>query len=298
MKKVLAFDFGGTTIKYAIVQEDHQLLYEGKIQTEVLDYQVFCKKIFAIADRMKTQVEGIAVSLPGAVNPGTGEIYSSGAIECLEGSLFFEELQKRYRMPVTFENDASCAALAEFYAGAGRGCRNIVMIVLGTGIGGAAIINGQPLCTEHYFSGEFGYLVLDYENMLTWEDLSGSVISVVRKVKNLGVPYAEMDGEEIFDLYQKDEKVTEILERFYKMLACGCYTIQAIFDPECIIVGGGINRRKDLIGNINRYMEQICRQRKIRQKPRIITGNFLDRANLIGACCHFWNDSKEKSVEI
>lgn len=298
MKKVLTFDLGGTTVKYALIGQDLQLCEAGSMLTNTEDYSALRRGIFSVVDRLGRYAEGISLSLPGAVDVRTGMIYNSGAIGCLVAQPLCRELEEYSHLPTVLENDACCAALAEFYAGAAKERKNVVMIVLGTGIGGAVITNGRLLRTDNHFSGEFGYLILDYEKMLTWEELNGSVVSTIREVKKNGTPYTEMAGKEIFDLYKEDAWITEKVQHFYKMLACACYSVHTAFDPECIIIGGGISQRKDLIDNINEYMAKVCSQREISRHPKILTGKFLDTANLIGAYYNFYDYMKEKRIEI
>lgn len=296
MKKYLTFDFGGTTIKYAVMLDNLCMTARGKIETEVNDYEKFLCNLYEIIDQYYDAVEGICISLPGGVNSEKGEIYGAGAIYCLENKPLKRDLEERYHIPVAVENDANCAALAEFHAGVARGSRTMVFLVLGTGIGGSVIVDGKLLSTRNCFSGEFGYMVLDYEKMLTWEELNGSVISVVNEINKSGEFDECMDGKAVFDLYKKNIIVTEKLDQFYKMLACSCYTLQAIFDPDQIIIGGAISNREDLISNIEAFVDKVYDQRRIPQKPRIMVGAFRDSANLIGAYYNFLSKVKEKEM--
>lgn len=296
MMKCLSFDFGGTTIKYAVIEEDLSLKRYGILETETEDYEKFLQNLYGVIDENCTDIQGICISLPGSVDTNTGEIQGAGAIYCLENKPLKQDIEKRFGIPVTLENDANCAIIAEVCAGAAKGCSNVLFLVLGTGIGGAVMINGKLLKTENCFNGEFGYLILDYEKMLTWEMLNGSVISVVNEVhKNEN--YKELEGKEIFDLYQKDAYITEKLDRFFQMLACGCYSLQTIFDPEMIIIGGAISRRGDLIENINRFVDKVYEKRKIPEKPQIQVGKFLDTANLIGAYFNFMEQERGGCLE-
>lgn len=286
MKKYLTLDFGGTTIKYAFISENLQLEHYEALRTETEDYERFLENLFHIIEPVQQQIEGICISLPGGVNARTGEVNGAGAIYCLENKPLKQDIENKFHIPVALENDANCAALAEISAGAAKGSKNAVFLVLGTGIGGAVVADGKFLHTKNCFSGEFGYMILDYQNMLTWEDLGGSVIRTVQKITQ-NEKYKNMDGKEIFDLYRKDAYITEELNCFFKMLACACYSIQTIFDPEVIIIGGAISQRTDLTENIGHFIDKIYEKRSIPKKPVIKTGKYLDSANLIGAYFNF-----------
>lgn len=295
MKQYLGIDFGGSSIKYGLIDEELNINSRGTIETEPNNYEKFMQRLFNLIRKFAKEIEGIAISLPGEVNPKTGELCGTGSIYCLENKPLKSILEKEFTIPVALANDANCAGLAEYYAGAAKGVKDAVLLVLGTGIGGAVIVNGKLLETRHNFSGEFGYMIFDYENMLTWEEVNGSVVKTISDIKKGNHIYNELSGEQIFDLYEKDAYISEKLDGFYQKVALGCYSIQAIFDPEIIIIGGAVSQRKDLVGHVERYLKEMMKKRSLPYTPQIAVGKFLDTSNIVGAYYNFKIQVEEKA---
>ncbi|TQB30341.1 ROK family protein [Enterococcus faecalis] len=179
--------------------------------------------------------------------------------------------------------------MAEFYHGVGKGKENLVSIVLGTGIGGSIIVDKKVIQTKNCFSGEFGYIFIDEENEKTWEDLDGSVVSIVNRIYKTDARYKEYSGQELFDQYKRDAVLTPILQKFYKRVAIGCYNIQAILDPDLIIIGGAISSRTDIIPNIMEQMNGLMEKRALPKLPNVIAATHKNDANLLGAYLNFIN---------
>ena len=115
------------------------------------------------------KIVGVAISSPGAVNKATGVIEGASALPYIHNFKIVPELEKRFGLPVSIENDANCAAMAEVTFGNGRGCKNLAFVVCGTGIGGAVVIDGKICHGSHLYGGEFGCMVNCGENIrLAW----------------------------------------------------------------------------------------------------------------------------------
>lgn len=287
----LCVDVGGTSIKMAVLNEKGDILQTDSQKTpETLEemYQVI-ENYFQKYDSL----EGVALSMPGAVDSEKGIIGGASAIPYIHGPHIKEDLQKRLHVRVEMENDANCAALAEVWKGAGRDVDDCCFIVIGTGVGGAVVKDKRIHKGEHLHGGEFGYMIslLDYETkeMRTWSEI-GSTVAVVKSVaKELNVDSGTLDGREIFDHYRNNPVYEKAVDKFYYALASGIYNLQYAYDPQKIIIGGGISIRHDLLDEINQRLDVIFQNfthAKIR--PTVMTCQYHNDANLIGALYHFF----------
>ncbi|PEG86590.1 MULTISPECIES: ROK family protein [unclassified Lactobacillus] len=153
-----AIDIGGTTIKIA-TWKDNQLQDKHAIDTPK-DLNGFYQALTDEVDKIKKdiKIEGVAISSPGAVNKKTGIIGGSSAIAYIHNFKIVDELEKRFGLPVSIENDANSAALGELAEGSGKGCDSIAFFVIGTGIGGALAIGF--LVPFFWFFGVHGGLIM------------------------------------------------------------------------------------------------------------------------------------------
>ncbi|MCG3418271.1 ROK family protein [Oceanobacillus jordanicus] len=140
MNKYIAFDIGGTFLKYAVVGADSTILEHTKVKTpKTLDGLLKVIHTFAALHK---DVQGIAVSLPGAVS-NEGIVYGSSAIPFIHGPNIKQLIASGTSLPVYIENDANCAGYAEVWAGAAKGKKDVLVMAIGTGVGGAIIKNGE-----------------------------------------------------------------------------------------------------------------------------------------------------------
>lgn len=290
MENYLAIDVGGTALKIGLLTEEGEILESNSKKTpKTLDafYQI-------IEDTFHEYegVKGLALSLPGAVDSETGIIGGSSALDYIHGPNIKEELEKRLQVRVEMENDANCAALAEVWKGAASDVNDCCFIVSGTGIGGAVVKNKRIHKGQHLHGGEFGYMIADFnfetKEMKTWSDV-GSTVAVVRAVaKAKGVDVASLDGRDIFDHYHEDSDYEKAVDKYYYVLANGIYNLQYAYDPQKIIIGGGISVRDDLLDEVNQRLDVIFHRFKhAKIRPVVLTCQYHNDANLLGALYHF-----------
>ncbi|KRM23373.1 ROK family protein [Latilactobacillus graminis] len=282
MKNLALLDVGGTTIKYGLWDgTEQQLIKTGTVVTpkSLAAYYAVLTQIvenFKIHDR----VVGVAMSTPGAVNKATGIIEGASALPYIHHFEIHDELETRFGLPVAMENDANCAALAEVGSGAAQGLQNVLLMVIGTGVGGSVIINGQVQHGRHLFGGEFGYMLMN----------DGRILSEVGTAVHMAERYNQaaqtnFSGQEVFELAnQGDLLAQKEADLLYMSLAQAIYNLQYSFDPEVIILGGGISKADFLIPNIKKALEKILDQVDIAPfMPLIRTCQYYNDANLIGA---------------
>jgi len=246
---ILVFDFGGTSVKYGIWSQDEVKekgsFWTPKIWDELVGSILRVKQQFEKTYALK----GAAFSFPGAVDGQAGIIHQISAIKYLEKIPLAKRLEEILSLPVAIENDANCAALAELWMGAAQDVKNALFVVFGTGVGGVVVINGEIHRGKHFFGGEFG--VLEFERGKTFSSMATAVSMAKRYCERAGVAAGTFDGKAVFekalagDLIAQDE-----VDSFYHYAALGIYNLQACFDPQRIIIGGGLSASDAIIQKI------------------------------------------------
>lgn len=276
-------DIGGTTIKIA-TWKDNKLQNKHAVDTpKDLDtfYTVLTDEVNKIKEN--TNIKGVAISAPGAVNQKTGIIGGTSALPYIHNFKIVDELEKRFELPVSIENDANSAALGELAEGAGKGSDSMAFFVIGTGIGGAIIINQKVWHGAHLFGGEFGYMGIGTKSV---SDLASPVAMANRYNERTGKKF---DGKTVFALADEDDPVaSDERQTLIHSLALAIYNVQQSFDPEKIVIGGGISNNPELIPLLNREIDYIRKQvNPASIKPEIVLCSLKSNANLRGAVADF-----------
>ncbi|MDY4760541.1 ROK family protein [Streptococcus thoraltensis] len=288
----LAIDLGGTQFKSALISEDFQLEQSFSERPSARDLED-CQKLLQdmIAPHLDT-IEGIAISCPGTTDPITGTVYNGGMLQYLDGFSFKAFLEKSYQKPVAVLNDGKAAALAELASGNLKGVQNGLAMIVGTGLGGGIIINGELYQGSHFQAGELTFaLPQDKMSPLSGEDLAGGSLSAVnviaRCAKALGLS-EEQDGRAVFEaIKRKDERVYSIFQGYCRQFALQINNLQSILDVERVVIGGGISAQAILIEEVNRQLDQLETENawvfKVVKRPQVTACFYQNSANLIGA---------------
>lgn len=315
----LVFDAGGTFIKYAWMSEDGGIVEKGKLPTPIDEGQGvpdFVEALGGIYDRYRKSggsVEGIAIGLPGQVDVDRGIVYSGGGIKYLHNTCLKELLEKRCDgIRVSMENDGKCAALAEIWLGNAKDAVDACVLVYGTGIGGGIVKDRKIHRGNRLFAGEVSYCIgnmtrqelAETERQKPLEELTvaesfeklpymwstGNSTSALsyRVAKAKGLPYREVNGELIYQWIEEgDEQVSEIMEDEYFAIAKQCVTLYAIYDPDVILIGGGISVQPAFFAGIERYVNRLKKMSRAYDNIRLAPCKFHNDSNLIGALYHF-----------
>ena len=292
MSIYLGIDIGGTSIKYGTYNEYGEELIKGSkyIKTPKYDLGKLVKIIDSIVNEFK-ELDGIGLSIPGCINPESGYIQDGGSIRALDKVNIKELLKRELKIDVEVENDANCALLAEKWIGNATECSNFVCITLGTGIGGALYINNGLVSGNNYFSGEFGYMILDNiheKYRLKTLNKTSSTVSFVREIANKkGINSKSLDGVSVFDMIQnKDNEVLELYKMWIRRVAICIYNVGFIVDPEKILIGGGISNQPIFIEDLKSEMKRLSIE-LIKETGKI--ENLYKKWNI--GPCKFFNDS-------
>lgn len=291
MNNYIAFDIGGSAVKWAILNDEGKFLESGKILVAENIDEFFKRIIHVVLEsKSKYDLKGIGISAPGAVNSETGIIGGSSAIPYIHGPNFKEILNKSTKLEVAIENDANCAALGECWLGAAKNVNDCAFVVCGTGIGGAIIKDKKVHTGIHKHGGEFGYFILDYDEnsenkFQSWSKIASTAVLVQNIAKRKGIDCKEIDGIKAFELYEQNDKIAiEEVEKYFTYMAIGIYNIQYIYDPEVIVLGGAISERSDYIGKINKKIDRIMENNKDGKiRPVVKRCIYGNNANILGA---------------
>ncbi|MDM5222863.1 ROK family protein [Peribacillus sp. NJ11] len=262
MSNYLAFDIGGTEIKYGLLTESGDILEKGRFPTVRNNGEAILQAILTKVSIFPS-LRGIAISAPGFVNNQTGFIEMGGAIKDFDGFNIKTYMEELTNLPVTVENDVNCVALAEKWKGNAQDIEHFICMTVGTGVGGAVFLNNQLYRGISFGAGEFGFMITHgtkndsaFKNTLSW---NGSISGMrERYAKYKGILAADVTGEDVFQAYEtRDPIALEEVERFYDSLAIGMHNLYFMFNPSKILIGGAVSAREGLIPELRRRVESL-----------------------------------------
>ncbi len=270
-KYVFGVDIGGTTVKLGLFTEAGELMDKWEIPTVTADHGE--KIVPDVADSIKAKmaeksiakddVIGIGIGAPGAtdedgvmtggaVNLGWGVFNLRTTLEELTGGI-----------KVKAANDANVAAYGEAWKGGGKGCKNMVAVTLGTGVGGGIIVGGKIVTGANGAGGEIGHIHIEddetekcncgHEGCLEqYASATGVVRLAKRRLAKDDKPSSlrnvELSAKEVFDAVRAGDAVAiEIAERFGYYLGKGLAAVANVVNPEIILIGGGVSKAGDLL---------------------------------------------------
>lgn len=282
---ILVFDMGGSAVKYGVWAQD-SLVSKGKFTTPST-WQEMKAQLQQVRASVNEEIEGVGISAPGAVNAQERRIDGISAIPYIHGFDIYSELEAAFGVPVTIENDANCAGMAEFYQGAGKEYQQAAFVVIGTGVGGTLFQNGELVRGAHLYGGEFGLMILDQGK--TFSQLGTAVQMAWRYCDRIGVDRTTITGEEVFQRAEDGDAIAiEEVNKFYRYLAQGLFSIQFAFDPEVIIIGGGVSAKNGLLEEVNQRLKKMLADQALNDfVPLIKLCDYRNDANLVGAAANF-----------
>jgi hypothetical protein len=266
----LGIDIGGTAVKFGLVDEDGNMVSKvseypvrfDNYETPIIETVVKSAGIFMEANSKSfTEIAGIGVSATGGINSKLGIVEgSAGHIKNWEGTNIKERLENEFGVKTEVLNDANAAALGEMWKGAARGKENVVVMTIGTGVGGGIIVDSKILLGTKGFAGEIGHIPVNVDG----EDCScgnkgciehyGSTSALVRNVKEAvilgeikGIEVNKVDGRLIFEeVAAGNDTVKKYVDEWISYISATLVGLVHIFNPEMIILGGGVSRQKEL----------------------------------------------------
>ncbi|MBF1272574.1 ROK family protein [Oribacterium sinus] len=324
-KQYFALDIGGTKTKYALLGEKGEILSAYEKDTEaqrggsfILEnvkgeiHRVLAElkgnpmegaqadtKGDAKAERtteakIEPLLSGICISTAGMVDEIKGEIIHAGPqIPEYKGTKWKEEIERTFSIPCEVENDVKCAGLGEYSFGSGKGTSSMLCLTIGTGIGGSFILNGEVYHGTSHSAMEIGYMQIPGG---MFQRMASTSALVKRVASRKGEPEELWNGKRIFEEVAKEDKIClEELDRLCDALSIGLSNLCYAFNPECIVLGGGIMEQKDILlpkiwGHLQEHLVPI-----VAENTRLLAASLGNRAGLLGAYVHFHNRQKGKA---
>lgn len=283
--RILAFDIGGTEIKYAVCDENFNLTEKNSIPTNaheggkrIIERVVEITKTFENIDR-------IGISTAGQVDSVNGRIiYATDSIPGYTGTEIKAIVEAETGIPAAVENDVNSAAIGEAVFGAAKGYDSFICLTYGTGIGGAIYLDGKLFTGNSFSAGEFGHIVTHaggksctcggcgcYE---AYASASALVNSVSEKLGK------KMNGREIFENFDNPE-IRSIIDEWIDEIVVGLKGLTYIFNPSLIVAGGGIMNEAYITDEINARLQKelMASFRKV----RVVKALMGNDANKLGA---------------
>ncbi len=289
-KYALGIDIGGTSIKYGICSDSGELIHQSAVDTLATSpREEILEQIAGIIEQGLHQAEelGIELSAVGIGTPGSVDVEHGFLMGGTPNFKYWrdvpiaETLEKKFRLPIYVDNDANVMAFGEFKFGAGRHKQNVVAITLGTGIGSGIIIDGELYRGTNYAGAELGHMSIDYRGLKCncggigcWE-LYASATAMIRDYNARKPAQPVQNTRELFERYYQNEKeAQETVSQTLVYLGAGLANIINIFNPEMIIVGGGVSEAGDW------FVELAAREAFRRAMPTSASGVEICRAQL------------------
>jgi glucokinase len=260
---VVGIDIGGTKIAVAAVTAQGQILSRQVIPTEAArGFDNALRRTVALVDHMLAQtgkgreaLRAIGIGCAGPVDPLAGTIDNPYTLPTWDGVNIVEPLQAEYGVPVALENDADAAAMGEYWLGAGQGGRVMVMITIGTGVGGAVVLEGQIYRGIDGTHPEIGHLGVDpagpgcYCGMRgCWESLATGPAMAAAACEQMPDrdPLSITGVTVVADARAGDPVAQAIVARAAQATARGIFTLINLYVPDVVVLGGGVMDAYDL----------------------------------------------------
>lgn len=321
--KCLACDFGGSSVKYALVDNEANLTESGKLPAPLDSVGQFRDTVGKLYDQFREEADGITISLPGYIDPDKGFLYGSGVYQPLYGKYIPDLLKNRCPVNIAVENDGKCGALSEAWYGALKDVNDGAVLILGSGVGGGIIKDKHIHWGKGFTAGEFSYLITNpgthsfMDMAVMHADMLGMTYKLC-KLKNLDISvqdssavissldrifapqfptFAEepkkikADGRRLFKwLDEGDPDAARVYKEFIGALAVMLFNIQIVFAPERIVIGGGLSREKriykDLTDELQRYYTGCATAPEMQSE--VVQSAYLDECNLLGAAYNYF----------
>ena len=306
--KLMVFDVGGTEIKYSVMDESLERRESGSVPTPMTSQEDFIETLYGLYEPHKGEVEGIAMSLPGFIDSEKGICLGGGALRYNHRREVAAPLSRRTGVPVHIANDGKCAALAELRDGALKGCRNASVYIIGTGVGGGLIINGEILNGRHFTAGEFSFMRVgngDWDDPGTTAGLTCSTLGLLALNRRFtGFATDDLiDGRQFFDRVNAgDQQAAEVLRRFCRQVAMHIANLTILLDLEKVAIGGGISKQPILIETIRKCLDEIYENPSPYFDPglpktEIVPCRYGSEANQVGAY-YYYLDAVRNSLSL
>jgi len=304
-KLIFAADLGGTHLRAATVDQRGRIQFRFKQNTpQAKDAKAIVNAIVAAVRECEKQgggegISAVSLVVPGTVNVEEGSVVKAPNLPYLNGFPLAAALTEQLGLPAILENDANAAAVGEMWQGAAVGCKTIICVTLGTGVGGGIILDGKLWRGVDGAAAEIGHMCVDPFGGVACTcgsrgclEVFASATAIVRMTREARPSYPDsvLQGRDdltasmIFDAGQQgDELALEIFRRMGVYLGIGLANLINILNPEMIVIGGGVVNGWDLFA---KHMHQQVEERAfplLAARVKIVRAKCGDDAGLLGA---------------
>lgn len=306
----IGIDLGGTNIKVGIVNEKYEIVADASVKTNLPKpaegiADGICEAVHLALDKAGVNLDdinSIGIGTPGSANRETGEVLYSNNLGFKNTGLG-SMLKSRLGKEIYVENDANAAAYGEYLAGGGKGYRNVVVITLGTGVGGGVIIDGKIYTGFNFCGAELGHTVIEYNGRPCTCGRKGcfeaysSATALITATKNamnenisskmweIAGSLENVDGKTAFDGMRADDACAkQVIKEYIEYLGCGLTNMINIFQPEILLIGGGLCKEGDnLVKPLREIISRDCYCIDERLLPKLGICELGNGAGIIGA---------------
>lgn len=306
IKLYLGIDIGGTAAKFGIVDSFGNILKKDEFSVSFDGYETpllqtvlkRSEEFISSSGYNISEISGIGVSATGQIDVNRGIVAgSAGHIKNWLGANIKEDFEKKYLIKTVVINDANSAALGEKWIGAGRNAKDIVAVTIGTGVGGGIIVDNHILLGRRGLAGEIGHIIIHGHG----EDCScgnkgcleryASMTALVRRVREAKnkSPHlfpesfnAYINGRLIFDALRDNSALQGIVNEWMDDISQGIISLVHIFNPELVIIGGGVSSQSIFIEGIRKRVREKIMPR-FAEDLKIEPAKLGNNAGLIGA---------------
>lgn len=297
--QVIGVDFGGTSVKLAVVDGAELVSDVRRIPTQDFDSpeRLIARIVEAIGEVRENRppIAAIGVGVPGAVDYASGTTYNLTNVKGWSEVRLREIMSEKSGLPCVIDNDANCMAFAEWKFGAAAGTENAVCVTLGTGVGGGLILNGRLYRGSTHAAGEIGQMSIDYRGVPGPYGNSGALERYIgnRQIAELaaamyreagkGVPEPH-SPEAIAELAEGgDETARRVWERVAECLGSCLMNIVYLLNPEVIVIGGGVSEAGALLFDPLRRKLEDSLTDECFDHLKVVPARFGNAAGMIGS---------------
>lgn len=314
MQSIVAIDIGGTSVKLGLIQcgEQFQVVKQASIPSQVQDpARVFAQRIAAAVKQLIQEsggpsVVGAGVGCPGLIDPWKGVVRTSPNLPNLPNFPLRDELKRLLGLPVEIQNDANAAVLGEWlFSPASKGVKNLILLTLGTGVGGGVVCDGHLLVGADNAATELGHLKVEYNHgapcgcgrkgcveayvgaagitRIAQQKLSSNARTSLKAEKLSTKDIAQAAG-------QGDAVAADVLRTVGLYLGRGMASLIDTFNPEKIVLGGGASAAIELLRpGIDTALAECASFPFTRDRCKVERSAFPDDINVIGAAATYVN---------